>query len=242
VKQRIGLGLALLALSTVVACGGSAQVEPGGSALGGAPGSGGAVSGGAPSGSGGSPAAPAVGGSPSNTGGSGAAPPVMGTAGVAGAPGAPDTCWVGGVAHVIGERFACNCNTCWCTPDGNVASTLIQCNDCNYGGQNYVVGETFPSVDGCNQCTCQTSGVSCTDKACACDPDQEWYRQYAARSPKACMVVDYSCPANTRMFGNECGCGCQQASNCPKVIDCEPGADNGCEILKAQCPYSDVAG
>ena len=234
--QRIGSLAPLLALAMVVACGGNAKVEPGGAALGGAPGRGSA--------SAGSPAASAGAGHSGVGGGSGGAPPVVGPPGEGegGGAGAAETCWAEGSHHAIGERFACNCNTCWCNADGTVSSTLIECNDCSYGSETYGIGETFPAHDGCNQCACETSGVSCTEKACACDPDQEWYRRYAARSPEACRSSDYACPANTTLFGNDCGCGCQQASNCPKVIDCEPGANNGCESLKAECPYSDVAG
>lgn len=40
--------------------------------------------------------------------------------------------------------------------------------NCEYNGNTYVGGETFPSVDGCNTCGCdgETGTVSCTEKAC----------------------------------------------------------------------------
>jgi hypothetical protein len=37
---------------------------------------------------------------------------------------------------------------------------------CTYNGVQYTAGETFPSTDGCNSCTCTMSGVACTDRAC----------------------------------------------------------------------------
>ena len=39
---------------------------------------------------------------------------------------------------------------------------------CSYGGQDYSSGSSFPSVDGCNSCGCQSDGtVVCTERACA---------------------------------------------------------------------------
>jgi hypothetical protein len=39
---------------------------------------------------------------------------------------------------------------------------------CSYDNSFYSVGESFPSLDGCNTCTCGTEGsVGCTKRACA---------------------------------------------------------------------------
>lgn len=39
---------------------------------------------------------------------------------------------------------------------------------CEYGGQTYGPGDSFPSTDGCNQCSCSDGGaVACTRRACA---------------------------------------------------------------------------
>ena len=41
---------------------------------------------------------------------------------------------------------------------------------CDYLGKSYPAGSTFPASDGCNACSCQTSGaVYCTARACAND-------------------------------------------------------------------------
>lgn len=41
---------------------------------------------------------------------------------------------------------------------------------CSYNGRVYHVGDTFPSDDGCNSCSCIAGGsVVCTDRACAPD-------------------------------------------------------------------------
>jgi hypothetical protein len=38
---------------------------------------------------------------------------------------------------------------------------------CEYLGKTYMIGSSFPSSDGCNTCSCQTTGsVACTERAC----------------------------------------------------------------------------
>ena len=248
--NRIRLAFALLGLSAVVACGGTVTVDPGGAAGAGA-GSGAAPPGGSP-GTGGA-SAPASKGGSGNTGnvgsvpgdapgssGSGGEAAQGGEGGEGGEGGASGSCVVNGVAHAIGEPFACDCNTCWCEADGSVSTTLIACNECNYAGKSYDFGEKFPSRDGCNQCECQFGQISCTEIACACAPDKEWFRHYTTTSPETCALADFICPTNTRHFGNQCGCGCEQADTCPEWISCEPG-NTSCESMRALCPYSQPA-
>ena len=40
---------------------------------------------------------------------------------------------------------------------------------CLYGGRSHGVGDSFTSTDGCNSCSCTTSGVACTERACLND-------------------------------------------------------------------------
>ena len=236
--MRMACALAMLAVSGVVACGGSVKVDPGGGA-GAGPAAAGAspgAAGGAP-GSAGSPSPSAGSGNSGNASSSGAS----GGLGVGGEAGASGTCVVDGVVHAIGEPFACECNTCWCDAYGGISGTLIACNDCVYAGRNHALGEVFPARDGCNQCSCQNFGdVSCTEKACGCQPDKEWYRKYESTNVKACGLLDFECPAGTTYFANDCGCGCEQASSCPEWIDCAPG-NSGCESSKMLCPFSGIA-
>jgi hypothetical protein len=79
---------------------------------------------------------------------------------------------------------------------------------CEYAGNTYEYGERFPSTDGCNTCSCRTGGVTCTEKACACDPDHEPNRNYLG-TPTSCQSIRYRCPSGTRSFQNACGCGCE---------------------------------
>lgn len=85
---------------------------------------------------------------------------------------------------------------------------------CEYDGATYNPGESFPSSDGCNTCSCGTTGkVGCTKKAClACDPDNEPWRNYVG-TPTTCQTIRYVCTATQRSFQNACGCGCEALSH-----------------------------
>jgi hypothetical protein len=77
------------------------------------------------------------------------------------------------------------CNTCYCGEDGGLYCTEMACvcdpatdedceppppPTCEYEGERYEAGETFPAGDGCNTCSCTDDGfVACTLMACVCD-------------------------------------------------------------------------
>jgi hypothetical protein len=156
----------------------------------------------------------------------------------------PDNfCTFGGRRYAIGESFPSGdgCNTCTCSahvhgpPD--VACTNLPCPQtmCLYLGELRAAGESFPARDGCNTCQCSSDGsVTCTEKACPCKPTAEWWRRYVGTSPGQCALIDFSCPSFTKMFGNECGCGCEQAEHCPQYQSCV--TPESCH----QCPYSGI--
>ena len=60
--------------------------------------------------------------------------------------------------------------------------------DCVYAGKQYAQGDTFPSTDGCNTCSCGADGqVACTLRACldggfdaGSGPALSWYRTCGA--------------------------------------------------------------
>jgi hypothetical protein len=79
---------------------------------------------------------------------------------------------------------------------------------CTYAGTTYQGGDSFKSVDGCNDCFCAPDGVGCTKRACACNPANEPLRSYVG-TPQQCMVIRYTCTAGRRAFQNDCGCGCE---------------------------------
>lgn len=81
---------------------------------------------------------------------------------------------------------------------------------CDWQGQTVEEGRSFPSLDGCNTCTCTDDGVACTKKACVtCDPDNEPNRKYYG-NPQTCMQIRFNCGPNARQFQNDCGCGCEK--------------------------------
>jgi len=80
---------------------------------------------------------------------------------------------------------------------------------CAYDGDTYYPGDSFSSTDGCNTCTCGTSGsVGCTKRACACDPANEPWRNYIG-GPQQCSTLRYTCSSGKTPFQNSCGCGCE---------------------------------
>jgi hypothetical protein len=99
---------------------------------------------------------------------------------------------------------------------------------------------SFPSIDGCNNCQCDSDGsVGCTKQLCECDPAAEWYRNYVGNSPEQCAVIDFGCFESAAYFDNACGCGCEQSAECPPFFDC---SETGCDLAKiaATCPYSQL--
>ncbi len=73
----------------------------------------------------------------------------------------------------------------------------------------------------------------------ACSPMEEYYRHYVSTTPETCLLIDYSCPAGTRYFGNDCGCGCEQPTSCPEWVNCQPGQDRVSALCNSEeCPYT----
>ncbi|MBI4955130.1 MAG: hypothetical protein HY908_24115 [Myxococcales bacterium] len=156
------------------------------------------------------------------------------------------TCVHGGQTYQPGDVFpnANGCGTCTCEPMGTVSCTAPACSiGCEFGGPSFDLGDEVPAGDGCNTCTCAADGFGCTKMACACNPGAEFGRDYVGNSPAECAVIDFGCPPNTTYFGNDCGCGCEQAPWCPQYFGCMPGSGPGCDTagLSELCPYSGFA-
>jgi len=142
----------------------------------------------------------------------------------------------GSVCMAVGGTGTCDQGKC-VTPEQPT---------CFYGGVQYAPGATFPSRDGCNACSCildmkSVPSVACTERACLCDPTTDTYRKYVVTDPMKCELVDLMCPEDTTTFTNDCGCGCEQSTDCPNVFDCtDPSTMKSyCDpALEARCPYS----
>lgn len=84
---------------------------------------------------------------------------------------------------------------------------------CDYGGEHYDEGDTFPATDGCNSCSCTSGHARCTTRACpSCDPAHEPNHEYVSTSPSTCARIRYTCTAGSTPFSNDCGCGCERSS------------------------------
>lgn len=146
-------------------------------------------------------------------------------------------CAEGEATDIDGVKHVC-VGGCWAPVDGA----------CEYLGVSYSVGATFPAGDGCNECDCLADGtVSCTAMACPpCDPEAEIHmRSYVSEDPEMCMLINFTCPENTTVFGNDCGCGCEQSPTCPEWFNCMPttNEEEPCdeEAIRIKCPYSGIA-
>lgn len=86
---------------------------------------------------------------------------------------------------------------------------------CTYNGQTVEVGQSVPSEDGCNTCTCEKVGehvgISCTERDCLSGCESEYAdnsKAFLSKDPLECAAMMFSCPLGTSMFSGECGCGC----------------------------------
>lgn len=148
-----------------------------------------------------------------------------------------------GYFHAPGESWLSNnqCAACFCDEVGQaICSDNGPCTTCYYAGTLYTSGQTFPALDGCNDCTCDDGSIACTEIACACDPAQEWWRSYIGDA-QSCATIDFDCAPPTVAFQNSCGCGCEQPSWCPQVFDCEPPKACDVEEIGVLCPMSQIA-
>lgn len=147
-------------------------------------------------------------------------------------------CNYDGQHYNSGDNFPSSdgCNTCSCGPTGSVACTKRACiATCDYAGVTHNVGDTFPSDDGCNTCSCTSGGnVACTERACA----PNWNKKYMY-TPSQCQLVRFVCAPGSNYFSDTRGCGCEQPSDCPEWINCQPPTD--CSAERARCPLSQIA-
>jgi hypothetical protein len=80
-----------------------------------------------------------------------------------------DTCSGPYGTRQIGESFEWSCKSCVCNEDETVTCSDPQpsCAVCEYQGESYSLGESFPAGDGCNVCLCHADGsVTCSDAMC----------------------------------------------------------------------------
>ena len=69
-----------------------------------------------------------------------------------------------------------------CSPDGVVFSNGGTTSSGSSAGAVYSVGQTFPSPDGCNTCSCTPHGIACTMMACVADAGPPGVCSYDGKS------------------------------------------------------------
>ncbi len=132
------------------------------------------------------------------------------------------------------SRTIC-CTTIWCAKVSVQCTAIPVCDS----GDTQVQGTCPPSASCYERTTCGST-ILCKYADGKCDPSVEFNRNYVATDPKQCMVIDYICPSQTSMFSNDCGCGCEQDSTCPRYVDCMPGPSVSNPLCAAdgRCPYT----
>jgi hypothetical protein len=105
------------------------------------------------------------------------------------------------------------------TPTGNgkTCSWLSPGEAAAASSKSIVVGETFKSPDGCNDCTCTAQGIACTLRDCG--------------APKACTEEAKQCPDGSSV--GRTGPNCEFAP-CPSDVACTDDAK--------QCPDGSYVG
>jgi len=108
---------------------------------------------------------------------------------------------------------------CVARPDGT--AHCVPPDTCEYDGMTYNEGDSFPSTDGCNTCSCSNGRVICTKRACimdcatdvvcgagfycakdTCDDED---RGLCADMPEICILIfDPVCGCDGVTYGNSC--------------------------------------
>jgi hypothetical protein len=167
----------------------------------------------------------------------------------------------------IGETRNSDCGSCWCADNGSGPTWNCTSNTCP---PECTAGETKPADDGCNTCTCTTTGTwNCTDtmcpecrtgdtmpagddcNTCTCMSGQ-WGCTMKYCSPLVCDdgeadcdgVPENGCEANLQTDVMNCG-ACGYFCGVPRAVAaCEAGqcAVGSCDAGYADCNENPVDG
>lgn len=125
------------------------------------------------------------------------------------------------------------CSQVWCAPATVQCAAVPVCDP----GDTEVTGACPPDLS-CYTRTICGSTINCKRASTSCDPEAEYNRKYVADAT-GCQTIRFTCEANTTMFSNACGCGCEQDSTCPEFVDCMPGPGTRSPLCSnTSCPFT----
>lgn len=147
-----------------------------------------------------------------------------------------------------------------CTSDANCTKSGERCvngvcavgaagSDCTYEGKTYQDGDTFKAKDGCNDCTCKSGSVSCTERGCVktCDYEGKTYQEgdtfkdkdgcndctckagVAECTQRACPPTAEGCTGTCTKSSDYCDYAADAACG-------ETGAKGTCKAKPQDCP------
>jgi len=146
-----------------------------------------------------------------------------------------------------GTAQCCNdpCMTVKCGAEKTLCVTTQDCAyqcvkpECDYNGHTYYHGESFPSDDNCNSCSCYDGNVACTLRFCAqeCEYEGQTYNEgesfNAADGCNTCRCLSSGEAACTRMAcAPNDPVACQTNSDCDSKSYC---AKSKCEDMEGTC-------
>jgi hypothetical protein len=106
---------------------------------------------------------------------------------------------------------------------------------CTYNGHSYAIGDVFPQGDGCNSCTCTTSGVACTKRSCVdggvIDAPANSCASSGGCPGPVCGAL--CCAQGERCVNGSCHCG--SGNECPSGDMCAGPGPSGGDICGVLC-------
>jgi hypothetical protein len=104
---------------------------------------------------------------------------------------------------------------------------------CEYNGHVYTLGDTFPSDDHCNECSCTPDGVTCTARACAPDDAGTTTCGPSGGCTSGPACGELCCHAGERCDNGVCMCGGGPA--CENNDTCASAGPTGEDNCGATC-------
>uniref|UniRef100_A0A0L8H5Z2 VWFC domain-containing protein n=1 Tax=Octopus bimaculoides TaxID=37653 RepID=A0A0L8H5Z2_OCTBM len=172
-----------------------------------------------------------------------------------------ESCTYNNVVYKIGVKFMSinGCDMCYCMLSKEIICTKKNCNGqiitvekgdtsavCRYHGKVYIFGQTFISIDKCNQCSCRSKGkVECTQKICSSQGEAHLL-EITTEKFDLFAICHYN--GHVYIFGqtfpsvdkcNQCSCKSKGVITCSKRTCPPPRMQATTKIdIKVECRYN----